>query len=332
MTDERNKAERALEDLVRDLPPGPAASPEFAKNLRASFSAGSIEAGSFVDDSEVDPADLTGVWSEELDDGTALDDTVPGRIKDSGPLSSPAAAAGATSSSTGPAKHTGRVFAFPVWAQAMTLAAAVALIVFVQNANRGAGPEQFQARGNGTIEIDGKTFALSELDAFRSLLEPGTAIHVEGDMSALLDFVYPGFMAVQVTPGVEMTIPEPAGRWFDRTASFGVDHGEVRVVTGPDFAGADLSILAPGTEIEVTGTTFAVICSPCSTCVCVLEGTAQMKDEDGKVQPVRPGRRQTFFNDNDDPPFEEPIRGEERMKLEMFRDSAVPRLRSEEQK
>jgi hypothetical protein len=54
-----------------------------------------------------------------------------------------------------------------------------------------------------------------------------------------------------------------------------------------------------------------------------------MKDEDGKTWAVSPGHRQTFFNDRDDPPLDEPIRGEERMKLEMLREAAKARLGSE---
>ena len=318
MTDERNKDGRELESLVRELSSDAAPSVDFAKTLRASFSSGSIEPGSFRDETNAGAVedlddDLTCVWLEAETEESASSDSEDTRTRSS-------------------EAHSGRLLAFPVWSQALVLAAAVALIFLVRSANEGAGPEQITAAGNGTIEIDGQTFALSELPAFRDLLEPGAAIHVEGDMSALLDLVYPGFMAVQITAGVEMTLPKPAGRWFNRTASFGVGQGEVRVVTGPDFAGADLAILAPGTEIEITGTTFAVICSPCSTCVCVLEGTAQMTDESGRTWPVAPGHRQTFFNDRDDPPLDEPIRGEERMKLEMLREASQARLGVEQER
>ncbi len=89
---------------------------------------------------------------------------------------------------------------------------------------------------------------------------------------------------------------------------------------------AGLEIAAPGTEIDILGTTFAVICSPCSTCVCVLDGIAQMTGKNGLPVSVSPGRRNTFFNDVDRPPLDEPIRGDERMKLEMLRDAALPEL------
>ncbi|MEZ4652374.1 MAG: FecR domain-containing protein [Candidatus Eisenbacteria bacterium] len=206
---------------------------------------------------------------------------------------------------------------------AVALAAAVLVVVFV---NRGPSWQMVRASGTGTLFVQGTPIPLADVAENVRMLAPGTEVRLEGDMSASLDLFYPGLFSVQVTPGSSLTLPDAPGRWFRRHASFEVADGEVRVVTGPRFPGAHLKVMAPGTEVHVVGTTFAVIAGADSTCVCVLEGTAtMMMPEDSAMMPVPAMHRRTVFMRTEET-MEEPIRPMEEMKLTMLRDSAMPVL------
>jgi len=80
-----------------------------------------------------------------------------------------------------------------------------------------------------------------------------------------------------------------------------------------------LTLRAPGARIHAVGTTFAVIASPESTCVCVLEGEVRMEGVGGPAEVVTAGTRRTLFTGRDEVVDEE-IFPMERMKLEMLRD------------
>jgi hypothetical protein len=295
--------QKQIEELLQSLPEPKPPSEEFVARLRSEFAAGTIRPGPFATDSEEKP------WLEDdrRDEASATPDAPPAEAASGGEIPGPEARP--------------RVVRFP-WRFVFPVAAAAAILLVVFVLNRGSGPGNITAQGNGTIHIGDETFPFSEAEEFTHRLQPGTKFAVEGDMSALLDLLYPGNLAVQATPGVTMTVPQPPGRWFGRTSKFQIDRGEVRVVTGPDFAGSLLRIRTPGTSVEVLGTTLAVLCDPCSTCVCVLDGTARMKDRSGEMVRVPPGMRNTIFNELDQPLIKEPIRPSERMKLQMLQQSS----------
>jgi len=96
---------------------------------------------------------------------------------------------------------------------------------------------------------------------------------------------------MQLSPGTELTLPSPPGRWFGRHARASVDRGLVRVTTGKNFDGARLAITTPEATVHVTGTTLAVIAEAAGTCVCVLEGTAHVRPHRGTMTRVHPGRQ-----------------------------------------
>jgi ferric-dicitrate binding protein FerR (iron transport regulator) len=206
---------------------------------------------------------------------------------------------------------------------ALGLAAALVLVLL---ANRGPGWQMVRASGAGSLFVGTTEIALSDVAEELTMLRPGTVVRMEGDETASLDLFYPGLLSLQVTPGSRLSLPAAPGRWFGRRSSFRVDEGEVRVVTGPRFSGARLEISAPGTEVHVLGTTFAVIATADSTCLCVLEGTARMMmPQESSMMPVPPMRRRTVFMDSAET-MEEPIRPMEEMKLTMLRDTAMPVL------
>lgn len=210
------------------------------------------------------------------------------------------------------------------WFAAVSAVAACALLLLV--ANQGPSWQMVRASGTGTLFVQGQPIALSEVAEKLTMLRPGTDVRLEGDATAMLDLFYPGLFTMQVTPGSSLTLPEAPGRWFGREASFRVDMGEVRVVTGPRFPGAVLRVEAPGTEVHVLGTTFAVMTSQESTTVCVLEGSAMMMmPESTSMMPVPPMRRRTVFMHSSET-MEEPIRPMEEMHLTNLRDTAMPLL------
>jgi ferric-dicitrate binding protein FerR (iron transport regulator) len=133
--------------------------------------------------------------------------------------------------------------------------------------------------------------------------------------------------ALQITPGTRLTVPDGLRRWLGRRAEFAVLGGEARVVTGPGFPGARLEISTTNAQVDVIGTTFAVIADADSTCVCVLEGTAQLSMGSAPAMPVPPMMRGTIRMPDGSTTME-PIRPMEERKLSDLRASAMPMLES----
>jgi ferric-dicitrate binding protein FerR (iron transport regulator) len=94
---------------------------------------------------------------------------------------------------------------------------------------------------------------------------------------------------MQISPGTEMVLPSPPGRWFGRAGKASVDRGQLRVTTGRRFGGARLAIRTPEATVHVTGTTLAVIAESTGTRVCVLEGVTHVRPHRGAMTRVHPG-------------------------------------------
>jgi ferric-dicitrate binding protein FerR (iron transport regulator) len=101
--------------------------------------------------------------------------------------------------------------------------------------------------------------------------------------------------------------------------------GEVRFVTGPRFRGARLTVATPEAQIEVSGTTLAVIRDSVSTCVCVLSGTVRIGPAEGAMETVPAGRRRALFRDGRTP-HEMTLSPMESMKLGVLRERCLPAL------
>lgn len=138
-------------------------------------------------------------------------------------------------------------------------------------------------------------------------------------------FELPNLVHAQLTPGSTWTLPRRDGFFGlqlarDARYSAHVEQGEVRITTMPRFHGSRLFIRTDEAEIEVTGTTLAVIRQPYGTCTCVLEGTVRMSTDDASWVSVSAGERRTRYIDGKED-LVEPILPMETMKLEMFRDA-----------
>ena len=165
------------------------------------------------------------------------------------------------------------------WAAALAAAALLAVAVFAWMPwpAREAAPvpawtviamtADSTAGSTPIVEIDGRALALAALSA--STVAPGARIALPPGVAIELHFT--GELALETAPGTTFTVPTAGPR---RVAT--VDHGEVRYVTGPRFAGTRLTVESPEARVEVTGTAFVVIAAPQMTCVCVGEGAVRV--------------------------------------------------------
>lgn len=203
----------------------------------------------------------------------------------------------------------------PLWRLALVPATLALLVVAVWMTDRGPGWTVMAARGEGTVVVDG---APVPREALAGRLRPGARLAVLD--GAEVDLASRAGLVVQVTEGTEFTLPETPGRWFRREVTAAVRHGEIRITTGPAFQGSRLRVDTPEAEIEVTGTTLAVICEPAGTCVCVHDGVVKVGARGGSMEPVTDGRRRFVFNDGR-APESAGIRPTEISKLGAFRES-----------
>jgi len=214
----------------------------------------------------------------------------------------------------------------PVWIAAAAAAAAILTIV-VGTLNQGQKWMVTGVRGEGTVLVDGQPVSLTDRTALNQVLVPGAEVKIPDGVE--IDLVTGGAMALQLTRRTELTLPPPPPRWINRRAEIHVRYGDIRVTTGPDFHGSHLEIVTPDADVDVTGTTFAVIVQTNGTCVCVLEGTAKVGRMVAGVptdmQPV-PGGRLRFVWKGNRPPSYDHMRDMERAKLAEFRDAQRPWL------
>ena len=180
-------------------------------------------------------------------------------------------------------------------------------------------------RGDGEFVVDGRVFAATALDAAAADLPPGARVQLRGDVE--VELLSAGNLALQLVSGADVTLPRLPGRWLPRRVIASVWGGEVRIATGPRFRGAVLRIVTPEADIEVTGTTLAVIRDSTSTCVCTFAGSVRMAPIGGTPQAVIAGKRRFIYNDGRTPALVD-IDAMESMKLQMFHDGAAPKLDS----
>ena len=190
--------------------------------------------------------------------------------------------------------------AWPAWLRlsAVPVAAAAAVVALV---TFNAPPPWRMAEGTagGVVEVNGTPVPLEPAGTFERRLTPGARVRLPEGTSVTLASA--GRILVELLPGTEMTLPRAPGRWFGRRAVASLESGEVHVTTGPAFHGARLAIQTAEARAEVTGTTFAVLCLPVGTCVCVYEGTVGVGEPHGALVPVTAGRRRELFKDGSPP-------------------------------
>ncbi|HET7224289.1 MAG TPA: FecR domain-containing protein, partial [Candidatus Eisenbacteria bacterium] len=180
-----------------------------------------------------------------------------------------------------------------------------------------AGPrwEVISATGPAPIVVNDLLIPPRQAEALTRVLQPGAHVHVPvGDELMVLGR---GALALDLTPGTDLVLPGVPGRWFGRQAHARLATGEVRVTTGARFHGARLAIATPEAQVEVHGTTLAVIREPLGTCVCVLEGTVMVGRSMRTMAPVAHGHLHYIFTDGHQKT--DAMRPNERVQLALFR-------------
>ncbi len=182
-------------------------------------------------------------------------------------------------------------------------------------------------RGEGSLVVDGVVIPGTHLaEAVANdpeLLRPGRSLELRGELE--LDLLCPRTMAVQATLGSRFELPRAPGSWLRREVRGSVSAGELRIVTGPEFEGARLTMAGPDADVTVLGTVFALICNPGATCLCVFDGEVAMTTPGGAPVVVESGSRRVVYASGDTPLLE-PILPMEQMKLGMLADQMRPLL------
>lgn len=194
-----------------------------------------------------------------------------------------------------------RLFVVPWHRRSMTrwgaaaLAAAAAVVV-VSVLNQPPAWRLGAVTGEGLVVVDGVPVPTQHAGDLQRRLKPGVFVQMPPGVE--LEIASRGQIAVQFAAGTQASVPRAPGRWFQRNATVEIRAGELRVVTGRGFQGARLTAETPEARVEVTGTTFAVICEPAGTCVCVFEGRLRVGTRGGVgMADVSGGSRRFVFAD-----------------------------------
>lgn len=204
-------------------------------------------------------------------------------------------------------------FPKPVLISIALSAAAVIFLLFLSVANRGPSWEIVRPDPGARLLVDGEPLDLDRADMVEASLHSGARLAVEG--SAAITFSCGEHLLIQLPVGTEITLPADPKRWLGRRLQTSITKGRLRIVTGEPFRGASLRVRTPDAEVEVLGTTLAVILEPYGTCVCVLDGSVRVHTESEPASLVPEGSRKVFYNDGRAPLVDE-IRPDEWMKLE----------------
>jgi ferric-dicitrate binding protein FerR (iron transport regulator) len=171
------------------------------------------------------------------------------------------------------------------WVVGFAAAATVAIVAAALN--QAPRWTALPSAGTGTVVVNGVSLSVANTSELTRRLRPGARLLLQSSQD--LDLVSSGLLAMQLSPGTEMVLPSPPGRWFGRASRASVDRGLLRVTTGRRFGGARLAIRTPEATVHVTGTTLAVIAEPTGTSVCVLEGITHVRPHRGSMTRVHPG-------------------------------------------
>jgi ferric-dicitrate binding protein FerR (iron transport regulator) len=206
-------------------------------------------------------------------------------------------------------------FSRPAARVVLAAAASVAIIVGALM-NRGPAWVIMSSSGTGMVQVDGDAVPIERLEELRDRIRPGAEVTIPE--RGRLELMAKRTLLLELTPGTRFTLPPPPARWLGRDVELYARSGILRATTGPGFPGARLMIRSPEAEIHVIGTTFTVILEPTGTCVCVLEGTAEVGPRGGAMMSVASGHRGYVFR-NGQPPVVAAIRPSELIELARFR-------------
>lgn len=173
--------------------------------------------------------------------------------------------------------------------------AAAVLLIAVVTLNRAPDLRVLQATGRGEAHVDGRSIDVSDEDALAAAIRAGSEI--ETPPRALIDLLAEDVVLFEIAEGTHMSIPPMPGRWFGREVACSLYVGELRVKTGKRFPGSELVVYTPEGIVEIAGTLLSVQRDEGGTCVCVLEGIAQVGVDEDDMEPLQPGYRKVMLRD-----------------------------------
>jgi len=185
------------------------------------------------------------------------------------------------------------------WSRWGGLAAAAVLAFVVFSLNRLPGPELVATNGVGTVKVDGRDLAADDSAGLDDALRAGARLQVGEGGS--VDIVYPGSFVMRLDAGTDMVLPSRPGRWFLRSARSRLEFGEVSVRTGPALAGGGLTVDTPEGRTAIHGTLVSVFRNDDLTCVCLIEGSADISTAGKNLGGIPLGMRWVLFKDGSEP-------------------------------
>jgi len=181
------------------------------------------------------------------------------------------------------------------WRWVPVAVAAVLVLLAIDMLNRGPVLQMADSSGSQPLTLDGRKVLPDDTEAMSRLLKPGATLEVPPD--GRVDILARDVALYEVTGGSQLTLPATPGRWFGRDVHCTLYVGEIRLKTGRDFAGSQLTVYTPDGMIRVTGTMLSIQCDDGGTCVCVLEGKAMVGVNETDLEPVTPGYRKVMLRD-----------------------------------
>ena len=113
-------------------------------------------------------------------------------------------------------------------------------------------------------------------------------------------------LVVKLAPGSQVSLPKSPGRWFGKAREIRVDQGAVFCSSGGEKLDFDLTVATVDASTRITGTTFAVLRNDLGTCVCLYEGSVEVRQfaRDEMVK-VPAGQRVQVYEDGSFPRVED---------------------------
>jgi hypothetical protein len=185
------------------------------------------------------------------------------------------------------------------WLRWGGLAVAAVLAFLAFSLNRLPGPELVATNGVGTVTVDGLELKADDSAGLEDALRAGARLQI--GQGGSVDILYPGSFVMRLDAGTDLVLPSRPGRWFLRSARSRMEYGEVSVRTGPALAGGGLIVDTPEGRTAIHGTLVSVFRNDDLTCVCLIEGSADISTAGKTLGGIPLGMRWVLFKDGSEP-------------------------------